>query len=458
MAKRQIYEYPGELLWQERELDWYLENDPDGINIAIINLHTELSHTKYDMGKPEQLLDNTYRVAIAIAATKNRDYYPIGRLLPEVYVKSSMGVAALACGCVLLSWQTNHSEYENTIKQIELIMVGMGESMMGKVKSILKRTPKEGLKTDLVPDMGLLSWNDKYWILKNVENKNELEDIIRFQRAKPMQMSFLDKFVHYHYVMANDAKFALTEEQFQTMKENVAKGLYLKKAEVELPSLPQSADASRLEAWRKECENRIRLLNEENKMLQKRCERMDVAEQIKVLHDGEQRLAQEVIDTLKAELDAKEKEIRELKDNAKTYEQMAKKAMEDKDRLDKEIEELRHNKHANKPNEKLDLSCNKADDWKKISADWIIEYGEHEPKNLEHAEGIQKMLSVYFAKGSDGKADERLNMVNRILEMGSNYEANHAPKPYPQIGMVNQLNIGNGSQNIKKIEDKTTEQ
>ena len=197
MAKRQIYEYPGELLWQERELDWYLENDPDGINIAIINLHTELSQNNYDMGKPEQLLDNTYRVAIAIAATKNREFYPIGRHLSSVYVKSSMGVVALTCGCVLLSWQTNHSEYENTIKQIEHIMVVMGRSVMDKVKSILNRTPKEGLKTDLVPDMGLLSRNVKDWILENVADKNELEDIIGFQRAKPMQMSFLDKFIHF---------------------------------------------------------------------------------------------------------------------------------------------------------------------------------------------------------------------------------------------------------------------
>ena len=67
------------------------------------------------------------------------------------------------------------------------------------------------------------------------------------------------------------------------------------------------------------------------------------------------------------------------------------------------------------------------------------------------------MLSVFFADGSDGKAADKLSMVNRILKMGSNYEANHAPKPIPPIGMVNQLNMGDGLQDIKGIENKTAE-
>ena len=27
MAKRQIFEYPGEILWYSRDIDWYLENE-----------------------------------------------------------------------------------------------------------------------------------------------------------------------------------------------------------------------------------------------------------------------------------------------------------------------------------------------------------------------------------------------------------------------------------------------
>ena len=35
MAKRQIFEYPGEILWYSRDIDWYLENDPYGLNKEI---------------------------------------------------------------------------------------------------------------------------------------------------------------------------------------------------------------------------------------------------------------------------------------------------------------------------------------------------------------------------------------------------------------------------------------
>lgn len=458
MARRQIYEYPGEILWQSRDREWYLDNDPEGINKAIINLCVELSKLYDGIGKPEELLDNSYRVAVAIASTKNRDFYPVRNFIYSSLPNTYFGVTALICGCEILSRQENHADYEKIITEIDnSFKEDLFIKLKEKIKFFLNRTIKKELKTELVPNIGLLSKDVKEWIIKNVKDKRELEIIISFLRTRKMQMSFLDKFVHYHYVMVHDAQFTLTEVQFQTLKDNVEKGQYLKKSENELPLLPNSADASQFVAWRKECENRIRVLGEENEMLQKRCERMDVMEQVKVLYDGEQRVAQELIDRLKAKLDAKDKEIKELKSNVETYEQMAKKAMEDKDRLDKEIGELRNKKFVSKPSEESDCTCNKADDWKKINADWIIEYGEHKPKNLEHAEGIQNMLSVFFADGSDGKAADKLSMVNRILKMGSNYEANHAPKPIPPIGMVNQLNMGDGLQDIKGIENKTAE-
>ena len=38
MARRQIYEYPGEILWQSRDREWYLDNDPEGINKKICHI------------------------------------------------------------------------------------------------------------------------------------------------------------------------------------------------------------------------------------------------------------------------------------------------------------------------------------------------------------------------------------------------------------------------------------
>ena len=67
----------------------------------------------------------------------------------------------------------------------------------------------------------------KKWILENVENKKELEAIISFRSTIPMQISFLEKFVSYHYVKVHDARFTLTQSQMQTLIENVYQGKYL---------------------------------------------------------------------------------------------------------------------------------------------------------------------------------------------------------------------------------------
>ncbi|MDD5825855.1 MAG: hypothetical protein PUD14_08205 [Prevotellaceae bacterium] len=228
MAKIQIYEYPGRILWHERELDWYLKNDPDGINIAIANLCVELSKTHNEINKPEILLDEAYRVAIAIAATKNRDFYPIAKHFYYGYYKSPFRLIAVICGCVILSWQANSSIYENTIKETERWMKGKSRmELRDKIKAFLNKTPKKGLRTELIPNIGYLSNYSKKWILENVEDKKELEAIISFRSTIPMQISFLEKFVSYHYVKVHDARFTLTQSQMQTLIENVYQGKYL---------------------------------------------------------------------------------------------------------------------------------------------------------------------------------------------------------------------------------------
>ena len=66
MAKRQIFEYPGEILWYSRDIDWYLENDPYGLNKDICSRYIkESADNKLHL---EQLLNDSYRVAVAIAA------------------------------------------------------------------------------------------------------------------------------------------------------------------------------------------------------------------------------------------------------------------------------------------------------------------------------------------------------------------------------------------------------
>ena len=81
--------------------------------------------------------------------------------------------------------------------------------------------------------------------------------------------------------------FTITPEELEKYKDNVKKGLYLKKADKGLPEMPQATDALQIDNWRRDCENRMKLLSEENEMLQNRCARIELNEKVKVLFNDE---------------------------------------------------------------------------------------------------------------------------------------------------------------------------
>ena len=115
--------------------------------------------------------------------------------------------------------------------------------------------------------------------------------------------------------------FTITPEELEKYKDNVKKGLYLKKADKGLPEMPQATDALLIDNWREDCENRIKILSEENEMLQKRCERIELHDKAMVIFNDEQRNAQELVNILKNQLEEKDRKVKKLTNDAETLKQ-----------------------------------------------------------------------------------------------------------------------------------------
>lgn len=244
MARRQIYEYPGEILWQSRDLEWYLDNDPEGINKKICHFFVDISDEFKKQSGLDEILNNAYRVAVAIASTKNRDFYPIKKHLFDCYGKTRNGKYAMVLGCMILLCQTNSGDYHKVTDDI--INYIRGYYFDGVLNKLLTFDQSLGykVKTDLSPSMGSLSRESKYWLLDNIKSTEELETVISFIREKKMQMEFVetvvDKLFTYHPFPSlfmilydlhsnNDRVFTLSPSQYQTLKDNVGKGMYLRK-------------------------------------------------------------------------------------------------------------------------------------------------------------------------------------------------------------------------------------
>ena len=128
--------------------------------------------------------------------------------------------------------------------------------------------------------------------------------------------------------------FTITPEEYQKLVDDVNKGLYLKKSKSELPVTPQTTDASQIDKWRKDYENRLKLLGEENEMLRKRCERIELIDKMRALYEDEQRSAQGLVGSLKKELDARDKKISSLTHDVDSYKQRVDQALEEKKRFE----------------------------------------------------------------------------------------------------------------------------
>ena len=135
---------------------------------------------------------------------------------------------------------------------------------------------------------------------------------------------------HFNHKENMKTLFTITSEDLQTLIDCVNKGLYLKKADKGLPEMPQATDALQIDNWREDCENRIKILSEENEMLQKRCERIELHDKAMVIFNDEQRNAQELVNILKNQLEAKDRKVKKLTKDVESYENKMNTVIEDK--------------------------------------------------------------------------------------------------------------------------------
>ena len=135
---------------------------------------------------------------------------------------------------------------------------------------------------------------------------------------------------HFNHKENMKTLFTITSEDFQKLIDCVNKGLYLKKADKGLPEMPQATDALQIDNWREDCENRIKILSEENEMLQKRCERIELHDKAMVIFNDEQRNAQELVNILKNQLEAKDRKVKKLTNDVETIKQKINTVIEEK--------------------------------------------------------------------------------------------------------------------------------
>ena len=135
---------------------------------------------------------------------------------------------------------------------------------------------------------------------------------------------------HFNHKENMKTLFTITSEDFQKLIDCVNKGLYLKKADKGLPEMPQATDALQIDNWREDCENRIKILSEENEMLQKRCERIELHDKAMVIFNDEQRNAQELVNILKNQLEEKDRKVKKLTNDVETFKQKINTVIEEK--------------------------------------------------------------------------------------------------------------------------------
>lgn len=114
MARIRIYEYPGELLWRSREHNWYLDNDPSWINLALTEKLYEVKQMfPEEIDDYSKYLNEAYRLTVAVACTRRLKFsnaFDVLRIHYNTY--SSL------LGCAILQNFTNPLEFTDVIDKL----------------------------------------------------------------------------------------------------------------------------------------------------------------------------------------------------------------------------------------------------------------------------------------------------------------------------------------------------
>lgn len=336
MAKMNIYEYPGELLWQGRDLQWYLDNDPQGLNKGLADALYEIRRGGRDTGDIAEVITDAYRVAVAVASTPHPKYTDIANVLFEKY----HGISSL-CGCVILQSQHNFPDYECIVKDIINLLEDYyrqsdfddSYAHYQRDKEIIMDIRKANMTLDLSPDAGGLGDRSVLWLRNNIKSIEGIERVIRLYQTMEGQLVFMDAVVEQYMVYEdeNDVKrlsgyFTIPRDYFEELRDNVTKGRYLREDSKGQPDNGKTDEGTQSDALGKDLES----LRKEIGMLRKRCERIELYDKAKAVFNDEQRDAQELIDMLKDQLDAMNNEVITLNYEAEAYKQKIEEANADR--------------------------------------------------------------------------------------------------------------------------------
>ena len=207
--------------------------------------------------------------------------------------------------------------------------------------------------------------------------------------------------------------FTITPEELEKYKDNVKKGLYLKKADKGLPEMPQATDALHIDNWREDCENRIKILSEENEMLQKRCERIELHDKAMVIFNDEQRNAQELVNILKNQLEAKDRKVKKLTNDVETIKQKINTVIEEKHWVIEKKEMLEKENRAFKKKTDILEMQNDMLERKKIELEKENNNLNQEIKSLmEKNSEWEALYASGFAGSAVVESDEGAKVVN----------------------------------------------
>ena len=207
--------------------------------------------------------------------------------------------------------------------------------------------------------------------------------------------------------------FTITPEELEKYKDNVKKGLYLKKADKGLPEMPQATDALLIDNWREDCENRIKILSEENEMLQKRCERIELHDKAMVIFNDEQRNAQELVNILKNQLEAKDRKVKKLTNDVETIKQKINTVIEEKHWVIEKKEMLEKENRAFKKKTDILEMQNDMLERKKIELEKENNNLNQEIKSLmEKNSEWEALYASGFAGSAVVESDEGAKVVN----------------------------------------------
>ena len=95
MIQRPIYEYPTELLWHPKSMEWYLENAPNGLHKGLADTLLQIRKEGVNIGNIEQVLNDAYCIAVTVATTEGSKYTDLSIELFDKYPDNSTGAINL---------------------------------------------------------------------------------------------------------------------------------------------------------------------------------------------------------------------------------------------------------------------------------------------------------------------------------------------------------------------------